>query len=167
MAVQASVHLDPKDMARINKVMRALSPKLNGDIWRDGLTRMALLTQKEAQTEIKQGRGKSAAPLATRLTGRTNALVRSLEPDFSEIPKLSSVGTALKYGAVHETGGKKLIRAHSRRIKSGKSFRVKAHTANFPRRPYLEPGLNSASKRYADIMVSVLAAELRKAGATL
>lgn len=135
MAVQASVHLDPKDMARVKRYLTRLSPEQNRNLWKNGLSRMAILTQKEAQQQIAQGRGKKAPPLPNRLTGRTNALLRSIEPDLSEIPRLSSVGTVLIYGGVHENS----------------------------KRSYLEPGLNSAQKRFGDIMVSVLGDELRKA----
>jgi phage gpG-like protein len=53
-------------------------------------------------------------------------------------PAVWVVGTNVKYARIHELGGRVQRRGHTRRGK-GKPVKVRAHSARYPKRPYLLP----------------------------
>lgn len=141
MAVAASVKINKRDMANIEKMLGQITPKKNKRIVRDGLGRCAYLVQKTTTEEmIVRGRAKDAPPLAKKLTNRSGGagLIGSIAVD---LPKegLATVGTALKYGAIHEFG-----------------------ESGYPKRPFLSPALKKASKKFSDLFLKTINRELNR-----
>ncbi len=143
----SGVRLNIADSARLKRYLGKLDPKSRASISAQVLEAIARETSFDARTRhILRGRG-DAKPVKKRLTWRSGDLSRSIEVDISQLPARSIVGSRLRYAPVHEQGGTFSIKAHRRKNRPGKrggfgggrSHKVKAHTAKFPRRPYLAP----------------------------
>ena len=128
---------------RVARVLRGINPGENPAFVRRALTKGGFLIQREAATkQIK--RGGKGRPLPHKLTSRTGTGRRSIRVDRGGLPRLFvDIGSDLKYMQLHETGGTVNIRAHSRRGRKGGTHKVRAHSATFPARPYLKPGLEA------------------------
>lgn len=150
----------------VRKVLALVSPAQSPAIMRDALTRSALRVQAVAAKE-SMIRGGKQPPHPTRLTSRTGTGRRSIAVDRSELPFRVSIGSALKYMALHETGGEVLVsgaivRAHTRKSAFGKRrkpFQVpqhyrSAHSANFPARPWLAPAVTKVEREMPAIFLS-------------
>ncbi len=155
-----------KDFARVDRLMESVSPKANRSIWKRGMTRVTTLVQSQVQGHTIRRRGTAPPSRGPHfLTNRTGGagIVGSIATDLSNLPRSASVGTDKPYGRVHEEGGTFTIPAHSRRKKSGGRANVRSHRATFPRRAYLQPGVDQTLKQFAPIMIEVIEAEMRKA----
>ncbi len=144
----SGVRLNIADSARLKRYLQKLDPKSRASVSAQVLEAIAFATSFDARTRhILRGRG-DAKPVKKRLTWRSGELSRSISVDLSRLPGRSVVGSRLAYASVHEQGGPVSIRAHRRKNRpsknragfgGGRSHKVKAHTAKFPRRPYLAP----------------------------
>lgn len=126
---------------RVRQVLKRTRARATDKWVKRALKKSAFLAIRE--TTLRQIiRGGKQAPDPKRLTSRTGNLRRSIGASFSEGPGFSQWGTQLGYGATHEIGGRVTIPSHTRRSRKGKSFKVRAYTANYPARPYIQPGLD-------------------------
>ena len=120
----------------------------------------------------KGGKGKltSAGPISGKLTSRNGGagLVGSIRVDRGGLPLFVDIGSDRIYAAVHELGfsGTVRVSAHTRTSafgrKTKKAFTVPAHSRKMkmPKRPYLAPALEDASKDFSAIFVKELDKEL-------
>lgn len=140
-----------------------VNPKANPEIFGRTLRRIVLETQELAANNLI--RGGSQAPVSGKLTSRTGTGRRSIGVDFGSLPLSASVGSTLKYMAVHETGGtfsvpSHQVGEHTRTVVFGRkvapfrvpSYTVSGHSARYPARPWLGPAV--------DKMVPTRAAEI-------
>lgn len=131
-----------------------MDPTRRVSILRTWLLQSALVVQREAQDQII--RGGSAPPHPTRLTSRTGTGRRSITVDRTGVPRFIEIGpkgVAEKYMSLHERGG--VVRRVSR---AGT-----AHSATYPARPYLKPGLEKSRGKIRDIFVRTWARAVRTA----
>ena len=130
-----------------------VNPKANPEIFGRTLKRIALETQELAANNLI--RGGSQAAVSGKLTSRTGTGRRSIGVDFGSLPLSASVGSHLKYMAVHETGGtfsvpSHQVAEHTRTVVFGRkvapfkvpSFTRGGHSATFPARPWLGPAID-------------------------
>lgn len=142
---------------KLRRDILAMDPSDRRKVLDPALIESALLVARNAATQqIK--RGGKGAPIKGKLTSRTGTLRRSLGPNFAvDRSGLSrafiEVGTNLKYGAVHETGGTFSVGGHVRTSKKGQRFGVRPHTVTFPPRPFLEPALDDTFQKFPAIFV--------------
>lgn len=147
------------NVTNIRPLMSALSalrmPELRTVLDR-ALLQSAFLVQRIASTEKIRHGSRRSPPLPDKLTSRNAGagLVGSIGVDRSRLPFVVTVGSALRYAPVHELGGVFRVPTHRRRTKSGKATSVRAHSATFPKRPFLAPALEDASKRFPDLFVA-------------
>lgn len=126
---------------RLNKLLSDMAPNQRAEFSDKALTLMTLFLQSEVTTSgdfIKHGRG-DADPLPNVLTNRHGGqgLIGSIAPDFSRLPRLSTLGSDLPYAGVHEFGS----------------------------RPYLAPTFDKAksSGRLSQIAVTVIQRQVAEA----
>jgi phage gpG-like protein len=160
--VAVALEVSVAGQKKLARLMSRLDPKRHGEQWqRAALLRAALLVQRvAAQKKIK--RGGEGKPLPHVLTSRTGTLRRSIGVDRGPLPGAVDVGTALKYGGVHETGGvfgipRHTVAAHARRG----PFSRGPYSARFPKRPFLVPALEDIVPRLPDIFVEEIQKVLR------
>lgn len=110
------------------------------------------LLQKTVQTKAIK-RGGKGKPLPHKLTSRTGTLRRSIRVNVVGLT-IVDVGTDLAYGPPHERGGLTSVPAHSRRVASGRRVQVRAHQKHFPKRPFMQPGLDLSRPGMAKIMAA-------------
>jgi len=123
MAIQG-VRLNIADSARIKSFLAKLDPKTRRGVVSEVLRAIANETKADARiNRIVRGRG-NAPPRSRKLTWRSGELTRSIDVDYSRLPKAVTVGSRLKYAPVHEQG-----------------------IAPYPRRPYLEPAAKATIKK--------------------
>ena len=131
--------------------LRKMNPKFNpGKFVTRTLVRSGQLIQVNTQTKTIR-RGGKGPPLPDSLTSRTGTLRRGQHVNTVS-PTIVDVGTDIEYGPVHEQGGPVRIPAHTRRGPSGKRHTVKAHTARFPPRKFLEPAVKLSRPGMGKIM---------------
>jgi phage gpG-like protein len=172
--VAVALEVSVAGQKKLARLMSRLDPKRHGEQWqRAALLRAALLVQRvAAQKKIK--RGGEGKPLPHVLTSRTGTLRRSIGVDRGPLPGAVDVGTALKYGGVHETGGvfgipRHTVAAHARRMAFGRRvaafnvgpFSRGPYSARFPKRPFLVPALEDIVPRLPDIFVEEIQKVLR------
>lgn len=129
-------------LKEFDKRLRKVDPERNPKIPRRALDKAALLTQKIAAKEmIVTGRPRGSAPLPNKLTNRHGGegLVGSIAVNRSPLPKAIEIGTELVYGAVHEKG-----------------------LRGFPKRPFLKPALDKASRKFGGYFEREIARANRK-----
>lgn len=149
------------------RVLSSLQAPALHQVFREALEKSALLTQRIATDEkiVHGAETRATKPLPHKLTSRRGGagLVGSIGIDRSDLPLSVSVGSALKYAPVHEYGGEvafpaRVIRQHRRTVLFGKRvspfsvgpyFRG-GYFATYPKRPYLLPALEDASKRFPE-----------------
>ena len=150
---------------KLIEAFRRLNPEANPAPVGRAMRRIGLETQARATNKMR--RGGSLAPAPSVLTSRTGTGRRSISTDFGSLPFVVAVGSPLEYMAVHESGGTVSVPAHSvrqhtRTVAFGrtvKPFTVpshtrRAHTARFPRRPWLEPAVDEmVPERASQIIV--------------
>ncbi len=129
--------------------LRNMDPKLKPKLTSRILIRSGQLIVKTVQTKTIK-RGGTNRPLPNKLTSRTGFLRRSQHVNRIS-PTAVEAGTDAVYGPVHEQGGRINVPAHSRRVE-GRNVAVKSYTANFPRRPFLEPALALSQRGIQKIM---------------
>jgi phage gpG-like protein len=129
---------DKRSFRQVNALLTSVSPEQNRNIWKHGLTRMAVLVRNNVLTNQLVKGGGPVRP--RRLTNRSYDLANSVVTDFSKIPKLSGVLAKVRYASVHEFGGR-----------------------NHPARPFLQPALASQVPRFAPVMIDVINEEMAKA----
>ena len=175
MAVALSITVQGLD--ELHERLNRISPSKNSAWVARSLKKCAELTQDITANEMiirggrfrgpkgkRGGKGKmrSAGVDPKRITSRTGTLRRSIRVNTSTLPFAAEVGSDLVYAAVHEFGGTYSIPSYSRAIatstRSGGSSMalVKAHSATYPARPYLAPGLDKAAKSFSDIFAKEL-----------
>lgn len=109
---------------QVARFLRSLEPQTRDSVVREAMERVARAAEERAKTvEIVRGRG-NAPPLPDRLSWRTGHLTRSISTDLSLAPRAWIVGTAVKYGPVHELG---LL------------VQRPGGTVKYPERPFLSP----------------------------
>lgn len=165
MAVQASIRVDPKEFARIDRLLEAVSPKKNKRIWKIGLERIASdlqeIVSRDESIIRRAGRGPAILGKLTNRHGGTG-LLGSFEMDLRKIPKSVAVTTDRVYAPVHEDGLTVTIPAHTRESVKGKRHKVRAHRARFPKRPFLKPALDKGQPKLVPIMIQVINEEMRR-----
>lgn len=162
MAIELSVRV--VGLEALRRGIRDLTPAQNESIQRNVLRKLALITQRDAaQNQMK--RGGKAPPIRGKLTSRTGTGRRSIRTNFGELPRQTSVGSDLKYMALHEEGGtvsigSHTVRRHTRRVAFGrnvKPFQVGPYTrgpysATYPKRPWLRPAVDVAVRQGPDLL---------------
>jgi len=132
-----------RDSKRIRAFLDDLDPATRGSVSDQALESIARLTEQRAkEVEIVRGRGRNtetSPPLPKQLSFRSGRLSGSISTDTSQRPKQFVVGSTVVYAPVHELGLSVSVPAHNRTNADGKRYRVKAHKAKFPKRPFLEP----------------------------
>lgn len=101
--------------------------------------RQEMATQMARAADWSRANKLSGDPLHRRSGQLSTSLTARAELDGGIVRGV--LGSPLVYGRVHETGGTFNIPGHSRTSKAGKSFDVRAHTANYPQRAFLMPSL--------------------------
>jgi hypothetical protein len=154
--------------------LKKLSPRENAKVKSLGLRAIAVAVQENA-AKFQMYPGGKGPPRARQLTSRTGTGRRSIRTNFSKLPGESQVGSDLKYMAAHEAGGQFTIKAHSVRQHTRKfafgrklapftvpTFMRKAHSATFPKRPWLEPAVDEIVPSKAErIMVDFWERQVR------
>ncbi len=117
----------------LQRRLRKLTPSQNSQIMGPALLEMMLLTLRiSARDKIYPGG--NAPPRPDQITSRTGTLRRSLSASFavdrSQLPKSIEGGSNVVYAAVHEFGNSRT-----------------------PKRAFLQPALDDASKQFDDIVV--------------
>jgi len=109
--VAIAIHVKKKELAKVRRLLKSVSPALNDRIWQKSLTRYALKVQKQAsEVEIDRGRGIDAPVLPRRLTWRTGQLGGSIMPNYDDLQKaIVYVGTDVEYARVHEFGMRQFL----------------------------------------------------------
>jgi phage gpG-like protein len=101
---------------------------------------MAILVQRNAtEKQMKRGGG-PPTPNGPPLKRRKSILAGSIIPDYSQLPRVATVGPHVPYGDVHEFGS------------------LDGFT---PPRPYMRPALAATQSKFAPIVVTVLNEEMR------
>jgi phage gpG-like protein len=169
----ATLNIKISGEKRVSELMSRIDPSRKGEEWvRGAFIESALLTQKKAAKEkIIQGSrfrgprgprgGKGAIASAgvhpTKLTSRHggSGLVGSIRVNRSPLPKSIEVGSDKAYAAIHEFGGSISISDKMRRVLHAKGIHPRASTTTIkmPARPFLNPGLEDASKSFEAIFV--------------
>jgi phage gpG-like protein len=138
MAIQG-VRLNVADSLRVKRFLAELEPNKRRGVVSEVLRAIGNQTKADArQNRIVRGRG-NAKPLARKLSWRSGELTRSIDVDYSRLPKRAIVGSRLKYAPVHEQG-----------------------ISPYPRRPYLEPAAKNTIKLYAREYFSKALARARR-----
>ena len=124
-------------LPKLQRALDKMNPGVNKRILRDSLIESALLIQRDAAKNqiLAGGGGKRSGmtkPHPKFLTSRTGTLRRSIKVDRGPLPFAIEVGTDLVYGAAHEFGSTK---------------------RNLPKRPFMQPALDRAAKKFGDIVV--------------
>ena len=154
--------------------LRRLPPRENAKVKSLGLRAVALAVQANA-AKLQMFPGGKGPPRANQLTSRTGTGRRSIRTNFAKLPGESQVGSDLKYMAAHEAGGQFTIKSHSvrehtRKFAFGKklapfkvpTFTRKAHSATFPKRPWLQPAIDEIVPSKAErIMVDFWERQVR------
>lgn len=122
----------------VQRALRRISPSQNTEILRRSLLKGALLVQRLAATKYIHPGGQGP-PLPDRVTSRTGTLRRSIRVNRSPLPFAVEVGSDVVYAPVHELGS----RTH-------------------PKRPFLAPALDEASKAIGDFVADEIAKEIRR-----
>ncbi len=152
-AIRVEVVGAEKLLAAFQRVNPTANPQPVGR----ALRRIALETQAKATNKIR--RGGSLKPARGVLTSRTGTGRRSISTDFSSLPFTSKVGSTLGYMALHEGDGgagttvnvpSHAVKSHTRTVVFGRTvspfsvpgYTVRAHSARYPRRPWLEPAVD-------------------------
>ena len=146
----------------LKRQLERLNPGLNREISARSLSESMLLVLRNAATRGIY-RGGKGDPKTDILTSRTGTLRRSLSSSFAldraGLPRFIEGGTNLIYGAVHEQGGtfnigSSTVRAHTRKVRGIgtpldiKSHTRRAHTATYPQRSFLAPGLRMSESQF-------------------
>lgn len=150
--------------------LKSVNPKLNPKAKSQGLKKIGFeVARVSAKLHMVAGRSKTAPALPRKLTNRSYMSVGSIAVNLGRLPNEVQVGSHLKHMAVHERGGTvsfpaKSVRAHTRNKAFGrkvKPFTVPAHTvsgytARFPRRAWLEPGVDEVVPRRAEQIMAAM-----------
>ncbi len=174
-----AIRITVEGTAELQRRLRLLNPEQNQRIMRDTLKKSAFAIQRNV-TRIQlvgggRGKGRALPALPSRLTSRTGTLRRSVAVNQRPLPRAIEIGTDLSYGAVHEVGGRisvpaSRVKSHTRTVAFGRKvgpFTVPAHmrsayTANYPRRPFLQPALETVAPRFPGFAVEMWERELRR-----
>ena len=153
MAVSLAVRLTIPPGLEV--ALGAFQPPRIGNIFGRTLNRVGLDVQTIATTKHMRG------PRPAKLGQITGDLRRSIRVDRGHSPRFVEVGSDLVYAPVHEFGAK--INAKGGgfltfKLRDG-TFR-KVRSVTIPARPYLQPALDEASKRGADILFQEISREV-------
>ena len=147
-----ALSMSVEGLDKLHEKLARISPRKNGGAWvRRALTTCALRVQAIAACEmiirggrIGKGSRKTDAPAdATRLTSRTGRLRGSIRVNRSPLPRAIEIGSDVAYAAIHELGGS---------IRGG----------TMPKRPFMAPALEKASKEFSRIFAKELGRELAR-----
>ena len=111
---------------------------------KDALRQGMQIAMFDLQRYVKQEK-LSGQVLKVRTGNLRSNINQTVEDQGGQI--VGSVGTNVKYGRVHEYGGTVSIPEHDRRLMSGKTVTVRAHTATFPARSFLRSSLSDRRDR--------------------
>lgn len=113
--------------------LRAASPEIVARV-KPTMYRLAIMLQRKVKTEKLSGQV---------LHVRSGTLRRSISQRVTVEGGLLTgvVGTNLKYGRVHEYGGRVSIREHVRKSRIGTIYTVRQHDRTFPERSFLRSSL--------------------------
>ncbi len=139
MATALSVSVQGLD--ELHERLSRISPRDNAEWSRRALVTCGLLVQKIAAEEmiIRGGRFGTGSSLRDRiahpskLTSRSGRLRGSIRVNRVPLPKAIDIGSDVAYAAVHELG-----------------------LGRFPKRPFLAPALDKASKEFSQIFAKEL-----------
>jgi phage gpG-like protein len=177
-----SLSMSVEGLDKLHDKLARISPRKNGSAWvRRALITCAERVQTIAAKEMiiqgsrfrgpagkRGGKGKmmDAAVDARRLTSRHggSGLVGSIRVNRSPLPMAIEVGSDKKYAAIHEEGGTINVTDKMRRALHYKGMHLRKGTKKItmPKRPYLAPALEKASKEFTRIFAKELGRELAK-----
>ena len=163
-----SINVNVVHLGDLVRTLERISPKQNRRWVGSALLEAAKLTQTLAQTKyiIRGGRVASVGPRGgrrivdrrahpSRLTSRHGNLRASIGISVAGSPRFVSVGTDSAYAAIHEVGGRIRITPRMRRVLHAKGIHPRKSTTQIrmPKRPFMKPALDEASKQFEGIFL--------------
>lgn len=152
MSVEISITV--KGMDRLTAAINRLGAPKNIEVRNRSLRLMAAHTQDKLRNYLRGGKP---------LNVRTSSLAKSYgvdspsldSPAFetSGLPNRISLGSDLKYAAIHEDGGTITPKKSDWLVFKTATGWVKTKSVTMPARPHLGPALEEASTDFPDIMV--------------
>ncbi len=119
------------------RLLGAISPKLNPQIFRHALSEMGSLVQDKAKSNIRSGGGE---PARGHLTSRSGDLRRSIFVKRQGLPVFVEVTSNDVASHVHETG-----------------------VGRYPARPFMVPALLSESREFVGVLLKQVDRAMREA----